>query len=165
MASWTPDYSVILSAMLDDVVGTEEMVDIRQDYCRILDCLMSNAVRDKKIHFTGSKAEGLELPGSDFDFMIEDTEFLPIKVIQCLDEIPVASPYSIFLLCTENVPSGFALLQHVSQTLSSQIFFHASRNMNGLRYLSSDFLFSPTSFCIHMKRISYNLCSLRERNI
>ena len=26
-------------------------------------------------------------------------------------------------------------------------------------------LFSPTSFCIHTKRISYNLCSLRERNI
>ena len=26
-------------------------------------------------------------------------------------------------------------------------------------------LFSPTSFCIHTKRISYNLCSLRERSI
>ena len=26
-------------------------------------------------------------------------------------------------------------------------------------------LFSPTSFCIHTKRISYNLCSLRERNL
>ena len=26
-------------------------------------------------------------------------------------------------------------------------------------------LFSPTSFCIHTKRISYNICSLRERNI
>ena len=25
--------------------------------------------------------------------------------------------------------------------------------------------FSPTSFCIHTKRISYNLCSQRERNI
>ena len=26
-------------------------------------------------------------------------------------------------------------------------------------------LFSPTFFCIHTKRISNNLCSLRERNI
>ena len=26
-------------------------------------------------------------------------------------------------------------------------------------------LFSPTSFCIHTKRISYNRCSQRERNI
>ena len=25
--------------------------------------------------------------------------------------------------------------------------------------------FSPTSFCIHTKRISYSLCSQRERNI
>ena len=139
MASWTPDHSLILSALLDDVVGTEEMVNIRQDYCRISDCLYSNFERDKQSHFTGSQAEGLELPGSDRDYMIDNTEFLPIKVIQCLDEIPDTSPYSIFLISTENVPSGFALLQHVSQTLNSQILFYASRFMHyGLRYLSSD---------------------------
>ena len=89
------------------------MVDIRQDYCRILDCLYSNLERDKKYHFTGSKAEGLELPGSDTDYMIDNYKFLPIKVIQSLDEMPDTSPYSIFLMSTENVPSGFALLQHV----------------------------------------------------
>ena len=138
MASWTPDHSLILSALLDDVVGTEEMVHIRQDYCRIVDCLCSNLVRDRKRHFTGSKAEGLDLPGSDSDYMTDNTVFLPIKVIQSLDEIPDTSPYSIFLMYTENVPSGFALLQHVSQTLTSHILYYTCQNMNGLRYLNSD---------------------------
>ena len=138
MASWTPDQSSILSTLLDDVVGTEDMVAIRQDFCRIVDCLYSNLERDVKEHFTGSKAEGLELPGSDSDYMTDSNELLGIKVIQSLNEIPVASPYSIFLMSTENVPCGFVLLQHVSQTLNSQILFYASRNMNGLRYLSSD---------------------------
>ena len=35
MTSWTSARSVLLSQLLDDVVGTEEMVRIRQDYCRI----------------------------------------------------------------------------------------------------------------------------------
>ena len=37
MASWNPARSILLSQLLDDVVGTEEMVRIRQDYCRMFD--------------------------------------------------------------------------------------------------------------------------------
>ena len=33
MMSWTPDQSSLLSLLLDEVVGTQEIIDIRQDYC------------------------------------------------------------------------------------------------------------------------------------
>ena len=68
MSNWTPARSVLLSQLLDNVVGTEEMVRIRQDYCRISDCIKSigNIFNS---YYTGSKADGLDLPGSDMDFM------------------------------------------------------------------------------------------------
>ena len=122
MTSWTPELSSILSALLDDVVGTTEEVAIRQDYCRIWDCLMSTLKKDNT-YFTGSKAEGLDLPGSDFDMMIDKNNWLCIKVIQSLDERPTISPYSIFLMSTENVRPGFALLKHVNQTLIINYYF------------------------------------------
>ena len=70
MTSWTPARSILLSQLLDDVNGTEEMVHIRQDYCKIDDFLQSTAF-NTNIYYTGSKAEGLDLPGSDDDFMYD----------------------------------------------------------------------------------------------
>ena len=137
MASWTPERSSILSALLDDVVGTPEVVAIRQDYCRIEDCLMS-ILSKHNIYYTGSKADGLDLPGSDEDFMRDINDWLCIKVSQSLDERPTISPYSIFFMSTENVCPGFALLKHVNQTLNNQILWHLSQSMNGSLYLSSD---------------------------
>ena len=54
--SWTHDESSLLSLLLDEVVGTQEMIDIRQDYCRLLDCIVSGYMR-YTVYFTGSKAE------------------------------------------------------------------------------------------------------------
>ena len=137
MASWTPERSAILSALLDDVVGTSEVVAIRQDGCRITDCLLST-MNKHNVYFTGSKSEGLDLPGSDFDLMAERNDWLCIKVIQSLDERSTLSPYSIFLMSTENVCPGFVLLKHVNETMNNQILFLLSQSMNGLLYLSSD---------------------------
>ena len=64
--SWTPDQSSLLSVLLDEVVGTQEMIDIRQDHCRLHDCIKSDD--SVNWYFTGSKAEGLNLPGSDEDY-------------------------------------------------------------------------------------------------
>ena len=139
MARWTPDRSSVLSAMLDDVVGTQEVVTIRQDFCRIWDCLLSKRNRTNTF-FTGSQAEGLELPGSDLDFMVDHNDLFRIKIIQSLEEISNTSLYNIFLMSTENVPPGFALLQHVNQALSNQILLVASQNMNGILYLNSDLM-------------------------
>ena len=140
MASWTPGHSRILSAMLDEVVGTPEMIDIRQDFCRMLDCMQSKR-EQTNIYFTGSAAEGLDLPGSDLDFMLDINDWRCLKVIQSLDENPDISSYSTFLMCTDNVPLGFSLLQHVHQsTTMDPILYSTSQSINGLRYLSSDLL-------------------------
>ena len=144
MASWAADDSMILSQLLDEVVGTQEMIDARQDYCRMVDCLESKRVQ-KNFYFTGSKAEGLDLPGSDMDYMHDVNDSDKIKVIQSFDDNALMTSYGVFLMSTENVPAGFTLLQHVHPTLISLSLYRAFQSMNGLRYLSSD-LFLQTEF-------------------
>ena len=112
--SWTPEQSSLLSVMLDEVVGTQEMIYIRQDFCRLMDCKLSQ--HRGNWHFTGSSAEGLDLPESDLDFMYDVNTFFKIKVIQTLQDIDETSPCHKFLLCTDNVPLGFALLQSMNPT-------------------------------------------------
>ena len=127
--SWTPDQSSLLSLLLDEVVGTQEMVDIRQDYCRLLDCMISD--HSGNGYFTGSKAEGLNLPGSDKDIMKDVNDLFEIEIVQTLQEID--GRCHTLLLCTDNVPLGFALLQPVNQCLSSN--YHISQcfqNINGM---------------------------------
>ena len=97
MASWTPDHSMILSLLLDTVVGTKEMIAIRQDYCRLLDCLYS-ACLQRKVYFTGSKSEGLDLPGSDEDFMLDRNNTFKIKVTQSLVENNDTSLYNTLFM-------------------------------------------------------------------
>ena len=63
---WTRQQSSLLSLLLDEVVGTQEMINMRQDFCRLYDCIRSNHSGNR--YFTGSKAEGLDLPGSDEDY-------------------------------------------------------------------------------------------------
>ena len=119
MSRWTSEQSSLLSLLLDEVVGTQEMIDIRQDYCKMLDCYKSNKLHT--VYFTGSKAEGLDLPGSDEDFMFDINiihmmakDLRPIKVIQTLHDFEETNSYDIFLMSTENVPPGFALLSYVN---------------------------------------------------
>ena len=139
MANWTPEHSSSLSLLLDDVVGTEEMIAIRKDFCILWDSSVSHR-KQYKCYYTGSKSEGLDLPGSDDDFMCDINQKLDMKVIQSLDETPQKSTESIWLMSIENAPPGFAYLQHVDHrsnplhltlALSTQI-------MNGLQHLSSD---------------------------
>ena len=137
MASWTPQHSTLLSALVDGFVGTSEMINTRQDFCKIYDCA-SSIIMQKKYYFTGSKSEGLELFGSDEDYMVENNSIYNVKVTQELDVNTSTSPYCTFLMSTEYVRPGFTLLQHVPQTPLDSFLVKSSRNMNGLRYLSSD---------------------------
>ena len=136
MASWTPDDSMILSVLLDDVVGTQEMIEIRQDFCWIHDCIGSDIM--KRRYFTGSKAEGLNLPGSDEDYMFDINAEFHIKVTQSLDENNDNSPYGTFFMFTENVFPCFALLQHLPRTPMHPELYQFFQNRNGLQYFSSD---------------------------
>ena len=140
MASWTAHHSRIFSQLLDKVVGTPDMIAIRQDFCRLLDCIYSIHGLNNN-YFTGSKAEGLDLPGSDEDYMCDINDMFHLKVIQSLDESTDIFPNSIFLMSTDNVPLGFALLQHVHKSTAMHPFLYsASQRRYGSRYVSSDLL-------------------------
>ena len=139
MASWTTDHSRLLSLLLDEAVGTQEMIFIRQDCCKIEDAILP-AENEQKRYFTGSKAEGLDLFGSDMDYMYDMNDGFKIKVIQTLDESHARSPYNIYLMVTDNVHPGFTLLQQVHQTLSHPVLSMMSQNVNGIQYFNNDLL-------------------------
>ena len=133
--------SAILSLMLDEVSGTEEMVATQQDYCRVHDCIQS-CYLNTGYYYTGSKAEGLDLPGSDDDFMWDINGQYNIRVAQTTQEARVASsPRSAtLLLCTDGVHPGFALLRWLSP-IPHSLLLRASQYMYGFPHLSS-FLFT-----------------------
>ena len=143
MPNWTPDHSMILSLLLDLVVGNKERIAIRQDFCRLIDSLRSTESQSN-IYFTGSKSEGLDLPGSDADFMHDINNNHNMRIIQSLDDYPTTPDnVTIFLMCTENVRPGFALLQllqniHVHPNRIRPCLYDALKSISGRKYLSSD---------------------------
>ena len=138
MTSWTPARSILLSQLLDDVVGTEEMVRIRQDYCRIYDCIMSTGYHITT-YYTGSKAEGLDLPGSDRDLMSNINNVHDMQVTETKQGAQAATHRNIFVMSTENVPPCFVMLRSVSP-IHDRDLLNACQDMNNSLYLSS-FLF------------------------
>ena len=149
MAISNPDSSRILSLLLDEVVGAQDVIKMRQDYSRIFECLLCNPTSStvlpniNNLYFTGSNAEGLDLPGSDEDYMFEinnSNVFFPITVIQS-EENGVHSiyPQHVFLMETENVPPGFVLLRS-KQPACLGLFSLVCSERNGLPYLSSNVL-------------------------
>ena len=154
MDNLVPDSSSFLSKLLHEVVGTEEMIKIRRDYCKIADCFMSDFVQrttgSGNIFFTGSKAEGLDLPGSDEDYMYEINNLYGFRmsVIQSMDDMNTCETYiyNEYLMVTEYVPPGFTLLQCVRENiLANPILYLASESVNGVLYLSSDSLLNIVS--------------------
>ena len=137
MASWTPARSVLLSQLMDDVVGTEEMVRIRQDYCRIWDCIQSTIDSNNfNVYFTGSKAEGLDLPGSDDDYMIDINNWANLLIIHKMQDAPTAVQRNVFYMKTDNVPPCFAMLRSVNH-VQSNMLLKACQSIDNAMHLSS----------------------------
>ena len=138
MASWTPERSSLLSMLLDDVVGTQDIVEIRKDFCRVYECFFSkpDIRRHAPLLYTGSKSEGLNLPGSDEDFMVDLSHALSIKVIQSGQDVPQDLWSSVYLMCTENIHPGFVLLRQVKTF--NHLLIQVSQDINGVLYLSSN---------------------------
>ena len=134
MASWNPARSVLLSQLLDDVVGTEEMVRIRQDYCRIYDFVHSAG--NINTYYTGSKAEGLDLPGSDDDYMLDINNVHDMQIFQTQQDALLATHRNVFVMSTENVPPCFAMLRSVRQ-IHDMTLFNACQDINNSLHLSS----------------------------
>ena len=135
MTSWNPARSVLLSQLLDDVVGTVEMVHIRQDYCRIWDCIRSIGT-NINTYFTGSRAEGLYLPGSDIDFMFDINDKDNMQVNQTEQDAPAATHRNVFVMSTENIRPCFVMLRSVSP-IRDRNLLNACQDMNNSLYISS----------------------------
>ena len=136
MGSWTSERSSILSLLLDEVVGTDGMINIRQDYCRIHDSFRSY-FSIKSSYYSGSQAEGLSLPGSDQDYMFDIDDAFNVTVKQSQDDSHDASASNILHLCTDDVPPGFAMLRYDGQFQAPSLLFLWSKWINGVPYLSS----------------------------
>ena len=146
MGDWTPEHNTYLSCLLDDVTGTEEMVKMRQDYCKIWDGIKSMNRHKMNLYYTGSKAEGLDLPGSDNDYMIDINNLCDIEVSESMDELVRSTCTNKFLVVRENVPPGFAFLKCVSQ-IDNQLLLRSLLIMDNNVYLGSiSFLSSTPAF-------------------
>ena len=121
MGSWTPEHNTYLSCLLDDVTGTEEMVKIRNDYCKIHDCISSCNLYGTNRYYTGSKAEGLYLPGSDNDYMLDIDDLMDIAVSDSILDLFQSTRKNKFLVVTDNVPPAFCLLRCISRQRSENI--------------------------------------------
>ena len=142
MADWSPEHNTYLSALLDDVTGSEEAVMIRQDFCKINDIIRSINPYNDNVYYTGSKAEGLDLPGSDKDYMYDINNFHDIEVSESLQDLVRSTRRNKLLIITENVPPAFAMLKCV--TLQNLLLLRSAVPMNSESYLSSQqFVSSP----------------------
>ena len=133
MESCTPEQNTYLSALLDDVTGTEDIIRIRRDICKITDCILSIDGTNK--YYTGSKAEGLDLPGSDDDFMMDINNPGDIEVSESLQDLLRSTRRNKFLIITDNVPPAFAMLKCV--TLQHPLLLRSAVHMNNEWYLRS----------------------------
>ena len=123
MAIWTPEHNTYLSCLLDDVTGTEEMVKTRQDLCVAWDCMKSYPCYNQS-YYTGSKAEGLDLDGSDFDFMYDMNTTYDIDASESLQDLFQSTHTHKFLIVTEKRSTWFCFLEvHQSNTSSTFISF------------------------------------------
>ena len=139
MLRWTPDRSAILSLLLDEVTGNSEAIDIRQDFCKMSDSFASTE-NVSNTYYTGSRAEGLDLPGSDNDYMYDINNMFCIRVTQLSSESLDSSVNNTLLLCAENVNPGFVLLRLINQPaqIGHLILNPLLHIINGSQYLSSD---------------------------
>ena len=114
MAEWSPEHNTYLSCLLDDVTGSEESVRTRQAFCKISDFITSINPNNVNIHYTGSRAEGLDLPGSDDDYMHDINELCDIEVSESLEYLVRSTRRNKLLIVTDNVPPAFAMLKCVT---------------------------------------------------
>ena len=135
MADWSPEHNTYLSALLDDVTGTDDIVRMRKDYCKIHDCIWSTNLDNANKYYTGSKAEGLDLPGSDDDYMFDINNMYGIAVSESLHDLVQSTRRNKLLIITDNVPPAFVMLKCIS--LQRPLLLRSAVTMNHESYLSS----------------------------
>ncbi|CAG2226743.1 unnamed protein product [Mytilus edulis] len=101
------------------VVGSEKVVKYRRYFYKCFDdCMKGESL---ECISSGSKAEGLDLPGSDLDLMILYKDFV-------VSEKPGDDEDGSFILDTDNASNGFALIK-VSKEYSN--YMNVTQTMFG----------------------------------
>ena len=135
MSFWRPRHSVLLSVLLDDVIGTPEIIGTRQELCRQKDCVNVRVTGDP-VHYTGSQSEGLELPGSDKDFMQVINKTEKLEILEQDKSVSQPNGRYRFVVVTNNVHPAFAMLRSINPP-SRGIIAKSLQKMDGSKFLSS----------------------------
>ena len=144
MSRWTPRHSVLLSHLLDDIIGTQEAVEIRKDLCKLIDIVESAACGYNK-YFTGSKAEGLDLSGSDIDYMRDIDVTHEMQIIEQGQAVPQSRRLNLFEMVTDNVKPAFAMLRNIPPVLHNNI-------IDSLQYVDGSYFLSSYLMLLTFKR-------------
>ena len=92
-----------------------------------------------RMHFTGSRSEGLNLLDSDEDYMIDINDAGDIEVVQSFDNSSYAPDVNSFYLCTEHTHPGFALLRCVDIRVPNPVLLNVLQlSIYNHLYLSSN---------------------------
>ena len=97
--------------MCDEVVGSEKVVHYRRQFFNVFDDVCYN--REDNWHFisSGSKAEGLNLPGSDFDVMLINKDINVYERVDVLSNYHDLRTKLNLVLDFHNAMPGFTLLR------------------------------------------------------
>ena len=98
--------------MCDEVIGSEKVVNYRRQFFNVLDDV-HNHCENNNWHFisSGSKAEGLNLPGSDYDVMFINKDINVYERDDVLSNYHDLRTKHILVLDFDNAMPGFTLLR------------------------------------------------------
>ena len=97
--------------MCDEVVGSEKVVNCRRQFFNVLDDVNNDCGDNEwRVISSGSKAEGLDLPGSDFDVMLINEDIHVYELDYILSKYHnLRTKYNLVLNLDDAMP-GFTLL-------------------------------------------------------
>ncbi|VDI82800.1 Hypothetical predicted protein [Mytilus galloprovincialis] len=114
--------------LCEEVVGSKSIVRYRRLYYKLHDDILSDNSRE--VISSGSKAEGLDLPGSDLDMMF------CLKSWKVYEDKP-KDKENVLLLDTDNALPGFALLKKAD---SSSFPCYTTKTSDGYLISNEDFV-------------------------
>lgn len=121
-------FSLQLYGYLCDKLGDEDLVKIRRTYFSALDCT-SESCFDANIS-SGSKAEGLDIKGSDLDLM---NLYKNVHISECCDK----SLPNTFVMETDESKPGFTQLK-LSSFINNDLIYQWCIHVGSDQYLSND---------------------------
>jgi 4-hydroxy-L-threonine phosphate dehydrogenase PdxA len=98
--------------MCDEVVGSEKVVDYRRQFFNVLDNVHNHSGSNQWHYISsGSKAEGLNLPGSDYDVMFINKDINVYERDDVLSNYHDLRTKPHLVLDFDNAMPGFTLLR------------------------------------------------------